>query len=351
MNARAELQVDRSSFLGGSDSAAVLGVSPWRTPLDLYLLKTHQKVEVIDAQREKIFRRGRRLEPIVIDMLIEELGLKVTKRSTPEDPNRYTDPLEPYLAAEIDFEWEVTAEIAERYDLPEALIGTIQNGEVKTSHPWAGDNFGEAETDEIPVEYAAQAMHGLMVTARQVTLFGVLVGSDNLTPYFIRRDDETIAGMREREIDFWLKHVVARVPPKPLRLPDVLQLFKRLPASRTPATPEIVALVEKLAFAKVSKAQFEELEIEAKYEIGRYMLGEAGVFLRNDGKLEPGPEVKLGVHELHVGGTPILQVCLRNSTRLDSDAIKEKHPAVAAECSKTNSFFVYQTPRKKGKAK
>jgi hypothetical protein len=60
--------------------------------------------------------------------------------------------------------------------------------------------------------------------------------------------------------------------------------------------------------------------------------------------------VKRGVHELHLGGVAILQVCLRNQSRLDGDAIKEKHPEIAAECMKTLSFFVFQSP-KKGKAK
>jgi predicted phage-related endonuclease len=321
-------------------------VSPWHTPLDLYLIKTGQKPPVIDPFREKLFRRGKRLEPIVIDMLIEELGLKVTKRSTPEEPNRYSDPLEPYLAAEIDFEWEVTPAIADDFDLPDELVGTIQNGEVKTVHPFAGHAFGEAESDEIPIEYAAQAMHGLMVTGRKLTLFGVLFGADNLVPYFIRRDDDTIRGMRERELDFWHGNVLARVPPAPVNLPDVVELFHRAPASRTVATEEIAAKVQQFYANRTTINQLQEIDETLRYEIGVHMLGQAGVLLAKDGKIEPTPEVAPGVHELRFDGQPILVVKKQSQVRLDGDAVREKHPEVAAECAKPISFFKFSHPPK-----
>jgi predicted phage-related endonuclease len=320
---------DRQHFLGGSDAAAVLGVSPWHTPLDLYLIKTGEKPPVVDPFREKLFRRGKRLEPVVIDMLIEELGLKVTKRSTPEQPNRYQDPLEPYLAAEIDFEWEVTPAVAERFDLPADLVGTIQNGEVKTVHPFASHAFGEAETDEIPVEYAAQAMHGLMVSGRQLTLFGVLVGADNLIPYFIRRDDDTIRGMREQELDFWHGHVLARVPPKPVNLPDVLELFHRVPASRVVATPEIAEKVTQFKANRIEMNRLAAVDEELRYLIGVHMLGETGVLRTEDGSVRPASDVPMGVHELRFDGAPILLLKKQSQTRIDSDLVREKHPAVA----------------------
>jgi predicted phage-related endonuclease len=54
-------EVDRSRFLGGSDAAAVMGLSPWTTPLELWMLKTGRKArEEPDAQRQKIYDRGHR---------------------------------------------------------------------------------------------------------------------------------------------------------------------------------------------------------------------------------------------------------------------------------------------------
>ena len=62
-------QLDRSTYLGGSDVAAILGISPWRTPLDVYLDKIQPRKEETDPSRLKVLNRGKRMEPYVIDLL------------------------------------------------------------------------------------------------------------------------------------------------------------------------------------------------------------------------------------------------------------------------------------------
>lgn len=350
MSAPAELKIDRRHFIGGSDAAAILGVSPWATRLDVFLEKTGQRAAVVDPARERLFRRGKRLEPVVIDMLIEENAVKVTKRSTPAQPNRYVDPEHSFLAAEIDFEWEVTPEIAAEFSLPEDLVGTIQNGEVKTVHPFASAKFGDAETDEIPVEYAAQAAHGLMVAGRSVTMFAVMVGADNLSLYFIYRDEDTIKGMRAKEVEFWMKHVIPEIAPRPVNLPDVLNLFGRVPAIRIEASEEVVKLVNELLNLRGEQRAAAQGEEEVKFQIGEYMLGKDAIVLNAKGEAKPSPTPKGGPHELTVKGVPVLAVGLQVQRRLDGDKVKADHPEVAAQCMKSLSFYKFAQP-KKGKNK
>ena len=347
MNAPARpVEIDRSRFIGGSDCAAIIGVSPWATPLDCYLEKIGQS-RPIEPAREKLFRRGKRLEPVVIDMLIEEYGVKVTKRSSPEAPNRYIDPGCDYLAAEIDFEWEVTAELAERFSLLPELVGTIQNGEVKTCHPFAAAKFGEAETDEIPIEYAAQAVHGLMVSGRRLTLFGVLVGADSLLVYWIHRDNDTIRAIREKETRFWLEHVLNRVPPAPVNLPDVLHLFGMTEDIRVQAADEALALYEQFVEAKAQERVAGERIEGLKYQLGRYMLGEAALERDAKGKVKPVGEPKPGKHLLLAGDKTLLTVAFQRQNRIDTDTLRRLHPEVATECSKTTSFYKFDLPRGK----
>jgi len=332
--------IDRRTFLGGSDVAAVLGLSPWATPLDIYLRKTGQMPETgreSDPQRERVLKRGKRLEPIVVDMLIEEHGIQVTKRSLPEAPNRYVDPEYGFLAAEIDFEWKVTPEVADAFNLDADLIGTIQNGEVKTVHPFAAGKFGEADTDEIPIEYAAQAMHGLMVSGRQLTMFGVLVGADNLNVYWIKRDEETITGMRDKSVRFWLDHVEAGVPPAPANLPDVMHLFNRKAETRIEANAVVKDLVEQLVGLSAAQATAAQGIEEVKFQIGTYMLGAEQMAAPS----------KPGRHLLTYQGKELLTVALQSQSRLDQKALKEKHPEIAAECMKTASFFAFRPKRGK----
>lgn len=345
------LPLDRKRFLGGSDAAAVLKVSPWATPLDVYLEKIGQAEKIDDPAREALFKRGKRLEPVVIDMLIEDRGVKVTKRSTPAAPNRYQDKQHPFLAAEVDYEWEVTAEIAEELDLDPKLIGTIQNGEAKTVHVFASAKFG-VDKEDVPIEYAAQALHGLMVTGRQVCLFGVLFGADKLELYLVKRDEETIKVMRAQEIKFWTENVLAGVAPDPVNLPDVSKLFLRRDRLVVEASVEAIGWLGDLEAAKAQERTAKEAIEDAKFKIGKFMLGEAAI-VRPVGprggmkSVEPTALAKPIAHELHIDAEPALVINLQRQTRVDTEKVKKDHPDVAAECSYEIKFFKYEKPRKR----
>lgn len=338
---------DRTTYLGGSDAAAALGLSPWETPLHLYLEKRGELPPPGEPERkrQRLLDRGKREEPNIVDDLIELHGIEVTKRSTRESPNRYVDPSLPFLAAEIDFEWRVTEKAVVHLseyigvDIPKDLIGTIQNGEVKTAHPFvAQKKFGEEGTDEIPIEYGAQALHGLGVTSRALTLFAVGVYVDDPLLYLVRADADTIGNMRTKMAAFWREHVLAGVPPEPVNLPDVYMMFGKKRAVRREATDMIAAHVKALEGLRAREATVKEGIEAVKYEIGAYLVG---------GEEFDDPKAKVGTHILTYKGVPIQQLTLeRQEERLNVELVKTKFPEVAAQCVKPISFYKFSKPRK-----
>ncbi|WP_423197889.1 Putative phage-type endonuclease [Cupriavidus sp. H19C3] len=200
-------QADRSKFIGGSDIAAILGVSPWKNAVDLWLDKTQPRVE--DGSNVAAKRRGSRLEPYILDMIREEYGLTIVACN-----ERYVDPRTPFLAAEIDAEYEGEHQ--------------RENIEIKTVHPFKSKEWGDELTDELPLHYIAQAQHGLGVTGRERCRVFALIG-DDLKPYVVERDEELISVMREKAVDFWNRFVLPKVQP-PLNVQDknVLETLKRL---------------------------------------------------------------------------------------------------------------------------
>ena len=250
MNAKVELsqvgELDRSLYIGGSDAAAILGLSPWKTTLDVYLDKIVGKNEEVDASKAKIFARGKRMEPYIIDLFAEETGLVIARRGC-----RYQHPEYPFLCAEIDAEAE-----------------SGENIEIKTVHPFASKDWGVMDTDEIPVYYAAQAMHGLMVTGKQVCIFGAMIGMDDFRTYRVDRDEDVIASLRQKEVDFW-NMVQSRTPPEPQTTSDAERLFKKDNGSAVEADENAI---ETILTLKELKAQKKELEAaidgeEAKLKI------------------------------------------------------------------------------------
>lgn len=354
MNAPDKLAVGRRAFIGGSDAAAIIQRSAWATPLDVYFEKrgeTPLNTEGRNRELQDLLESGKEFEPIIVKRVERLYGIKIVKRSTPENPNRYVDPERAFLSAEVDFEWEVQQADIDRWDLPQDLLGTVQNGEAK-SHFWfvmrgARAKYGEEGTEEIPIEYAAQAAHGQMVTGRRLTMVAVMEGKSQPLIYWYRRDEETIAGLRKMEVDFWNNNVLAGVPPEPLNYEDVENLFPRDRALGIEANEETFKLVCEMDVAKAQKAAAESRIEELKYEIGKFMIG-ADSFEYDSKKhgYRPTPNAKPGKHELVYGGTPLLTIGLQSQTRIDSDAVREKHPAVAIECGKNVRFFRFDKPRK-----
>ncbi|KSQ33864.1 endonuclease [Pseudomonas aeruginosa] len=289
---------DRSKLLGGSDVAGILGISPWRTPLDVYLDKVQPRTGPVDPAKQKIFTRGQRMEPYVIDLLAEETGLKIIGRG-----NRYRDQQHDFMAAEID---------------AEAASG--ENIEIKTVSPFKAKDWGEVQTDAIPVHYTAQAMHGLMVTGRQVCIFGVLIGGDDFRVYRVERDDETIAAIREKEVEFWGR--IQRLdPPEATAVSDILRLFERDAGTSIEADGKVVEVFNHLRELK-AKAKGLEYEIESAEErIKLFMQDHA---------------------QLTVNGKSVLTWKSQTTNRFDQSAFKEAHPALFEQFKKTSESRVFR---------
>ena len=253
--------IDRTQFIGGSDTAAIIGVSPWKSAYQLYQEKIGAHVEDVTPQKQRIFARGKRWEPVVVEMLVDELlhqdhDVEVIRRNW-----RYQDKEFPFLAAEIDLELGVDGEQC--------------NVEIKTVHPFAAKAWGEPGSDEIPIYYAAQAMHGLMVTKRRRCIVAALIGADDLRIQEIVRDDETIAGIRAKELAFW-QRVQDRNPPDPETAADVKWLYAKDAGEVAEADDELLRLVGELHYqkqtAKHAKEAIERVSTQIKLAMGNAAL-------------------------------------------------------------------------------
>lgn len=298
MNAPAQI-VDRTKFIGGSDVAAILGISPWRTALEVFWDKVTPRVEEIDPRRQRILTRGHRMEPYVVDLLSEETGLVIVKRN-----ERYIDAEHRFIACEIDAEAE-----------------SGENIEIKTVSPFKAREWGEEHTDAIPVHYTAQAMHGLMITGKAVCVFGVLIGGDDFRVYRVERDEEAIAAIRAREVAFWNDHILPAVPPEPVTVSDISAMFTKDSGLAVEATNEIVDVLNQLRDAK---AVIKEHEVIAENLEERLKL-----FMRDAAVLT-------------VGGNPMATWKSQASSRFDQSAFKAANPELFEQFKRTSETRVFR---------
>jgi putative phage-type endonuclease len=190
-------------YIGGGSIAGILGLSPFKSPLDEYLTINGDEQEITPEQAE-FFEDRRDLEPWAAKKFTRKTGLQVVRTN-----QRYSDPEFPWAKAEIDFEVEDGS-----------------NGETKSCHPNAVKAWGDPETEEPPLYVTAQAMWGLGVTGRQRCYVQALIGFDDYRLYVVERDDDLIKEIRRQAAAFWRFYVEPRRHPAPTKVEDLLRLYK-----------------------------------------------------------------------------------------------------------------------------
>lgn len=262
---------DRSHFLGGSDAAAVMGVSPWSTPVELWQEKTGRKrKDPEDPIRKKILERGHKLEPFIREMAIDKLRDRGLQVELVACNKRYQDAEHAFMSCEIDFELLLTGSIVIGGELI-VLDREHVNVDAKSVSGFARKKWGLEDTEDVPIEYAAQFMHGLMITGRRFCLVAALRSFDDVDLFWTVRDEETIDGMRAKEVMFWVNHVLADVPPDPLTFDDIKALFPLDNGLAIEATEEIYDKVQQLKRIGEQRREWEKAEEVLKFEVGAFI--------------------------------------------------------------------------------
>jgi putative phage-type endonuclease len=234
---------DRNTGLGASEAAAVLGISPWVTPLQLWERKTGRAPE----QEETLAMRvGSLLEPVVLEQFTRATGLEISHQQ-----ERVIDPRLPW-----------------RWVTKDAQVSAKELVEAKTTS--RADGWGEEYTDEIPDPYNAQAHHGMAVTGASVVWIPVLIAAREFRVYKVERDEELIDMLTDAECEFWLHHVRADIPPDP-QPAEASRLWKKDNGKQIVATDEIRAALLKMAGFQIDLDWNEEQAEKIKNQVKLYM--------------------------------------------------------------------------------
>lgn len=270
---RAEWLEARRTGIGGSDIAAVLGLSPWRTALDVW----RSKVEPVEEPAEPP-------EPMYWGRVLEAVVASEYQRRTQQRVQRINQilrrPGTPWAIATID-RAVITPGTRTRISRTGDLTGAQGVLECKTAHASRLTDWGrEDDPDAIPVHHAAQGMWYCAVTGLPWCDFAVLVGGQRFLVRRLERDEEVIRAMLERAEEFWRRHVLERVPPPPQNSKDVISLFPSDTGETIEADEELLAAYNTARAAKAKIAEA-EAEFEAAAERIKLALGERSALTLN----------------------------------------------------------------------
>jgi putative phage-type endonuclease len=235
-----EQLLERKKFIGSSDSAAILGICPFKSPVDVYMDKlglVENKLNESDA-----IQIGNELEGAVLNWFAKKQGFKLLLNQRQVHANGI-------MAANFD-----------------ALVDgdPTQALEAKTHavvSNWISDEWGEVETDQVPERIAIQCQHQMAVIPTIQTVWvPVLLGGVGLRHYKVNRNPELIAHLEEVNVHFWKEYVEKHIPPEGYQASlESLKSLKRVP-NKVVTVPDMI--VEEWLEAKANVSAAEKIKKE-----------------------------------------------------------------------------------------
>lgn len=227
---------DRTKYLGGSDIGAILGLSPYKTPLDVWLEKTGKQVNLVDNLP---IRFGTFAESFVANEYAKATGTILI-----EHPKAISHPEHPFLQGHIDR--FIASDPSSRLFAEDGACTASHLLECKTASPFMQHQWGEAGSDEVPMSYLAQCHWYLCMTQLERCDLAVLFGNADFKIFQIHRDAELESTLLEAAITFWQNHVLTDMPPDAKTISDYQKLFaKEVPGKIIEATEQTYLLIDK----------------------------------------------------------------------------------------------------------
>lgn len=223
----------RKDGIASTDSAAALGVSKWKTPLELF----QEKIGEIDSSIDPwLAERGHALEPAIRRHYANETGRSVTHLAGTIKHHQHS-----FMLASLD--------------------GYTDDGrltEFKTSGTKVG--WGEEGTDEVPPEYLIQVQHAMLVAGFPVADICVSFFAAKPVMYIVEADPELQQMILDGASDFWNK-VQNRIEPEPVSIEEMQKKYHindEIAAIMTPDVAEAYAeLIESKEAMELAKGRHE----------------------------------------------------------------------------------------------
>lgn len=267
-----EQQIFRRSGLGGSDVAAICGLSPFRKPIDVYLEKTAEGVPD-DSPPSDAQRFGSVLEPVIADEYERRHDAIVVGPFT-----SMRVPCRPWQLFTLD---RLVLRRGSDALLPSRGLPSHDSIErvleIKTAGIGTASTYGDDGTDELPAHVICQVAWYLSAVGVEQATVAALINTSDYREFHVQRDRALESYLLDEARRFW-KRVEERNPPTP----DGSESFTRYLRDRfsstsgyvLPATPETDAAAWQLRKLRQTIKRLEEQAATAE-QILKVAIGDA----------------------------------------------------------------------------
>lgn len=273
---------ERRGYIGGSDVAGILSLSPYSTPFQVFAQKVG--TEVAKSQDPALIERfywGHALEPLIAQRFSEQYNIPVQR--TPEP--FYRHPTHKFMGAHLDFE------------VPNSLVVVeCKNIEFEFSSHWSEPNEPDHDSSTlVPLYYLCQVDHYMAVRDAPFAYLCALFGGCRLKVYRINRSAEREAIIIRAEELFW-QRILNDDPPPFSGIDDMLAAIregyietynsKRAKADKIKVQLDEVAneLLSRIHAARRKERMASKEKETARYALIEHLRGKTGYLFVGDEK-------------------------------------------------------------------
>lgn len=218
----------RKNGLGGTDVAAIMGLSPYKTPYELWLEKTG----VIEPQtiltEDRLRLRHAHEETIAREYAFRN-NCKLRRVNKTLYHKKYS-----FMLCHLD----------------RIVLGAHKILECKSSSAFMKQHFGDAGTDQIFPHYVIQVQHQMAITGFDLTDVAALIDIDDYREYPIQRDNDIIKVIEDACDKFWNFYVKEKVPPDLTCINDYKLAYPINNGTFVQATNDIVKSLDEMSRTK-----------------------------------------------------------------------------------------------------
>jgi putative phage-type endonuclease len=241
-----EQKQKRKNGIGGSDVAAICGLNPYKSAIDVYFDKILDKDE--DIKNDNIWW-GNELESVIVKKYLDTFPQKITF------PDTKIDAEYPFLLANVD--------------------GLLEDGailEAKNVGIHASKKWGQQFTDDIPIPYYLQIAHYARIFKAPYAHIAAYFGGSDFRIYeYIpnRKIEEMIV---DKCTNFWENHVLKRIPPPISDYKDQVKVWHTaMKDSAKEVSSDIMLTIKQLNEHQQNIKQLEKKSEELKSSICSYL--------------------------------------------------------------------------------
>lgn len=267
----------RKQGIGGSDAAAIVGVSKYASPYMVFW----DKLDAFSQEKPEHVKEaaywGNIHEPTIRKEFTRRVNIEREEQGLP--PLKVVHRQAIFAHDTHDFI---------RTNLDGWITGHEKGRgifEAKTAHYMLREDW---EGDDVPNAYLLQCQHNMLVMNADFCYLAVLIGGNTFKYYYIERDEELIQSLVTIETVFWNNHVLPRIPPEMTGLEAEKDMLRQMyPISNededtfTNLPHECIEIIENIDVAKQLMDELKQektsYENEIKAIMGDLEWGYAGV--------------------------------------------------------------------------